>query len=135
MEAQRNGFTVIEFTFEDARIDPQLFDVVLMDSVIEHVQSPRSVLAKVNHILRPDGVVVMKTPKFGGPAYRRHKSAWNGFRHGYHTYLFTGDTLGRYLQETGFEVIRRPRRDRMLDDCLILWGRKVAELTWIDHNE
>jgi SAM-dependent methyltransferase len=125
---RERGFSVIENTLEDAPIEPGSFDVVLMDSIIEHVHSPMLVLAKVNRILRVGGVVVLLTPKFGGPAYRMHKAGWNGFRHGYHTFLFTGETLGRYLEQNGFEVLRRPRRDRMLDDILILWGRKTREL-------
>ena len=128
-EAREKGFDVIESSFEEAPIEPQSFDVVLMGSVIEHVQSPMAFLKKVNYILKPGGVVVMKTPKFGGPAYRRHKSGWNGFRHGYHTFLYTGETLGRYLQQTGFEVLTRPKRDRFLDDISILWGRKVVEVS------
>ena len=99
----------------------------MLDSVIEHVLSPRAALSKVQALLAPGGVVVLLTPKFGGPAYRRHGADWNGFRHGYHTHLFTGETLGRYLRETGFEVLKNPRRDRMLDDILVLWGRKRAE--------
>ena len=128
-EVRAKGFQVIESTLEDARIEPQSFDVVLLDSVIEHVTSPRQILTIVNRVLRPGGVAVLKTPKFGGPAYRRHQSGWNGFRHGYHTYLFSGETLGRYLQQTGFEVLKHPKRDRALDDVLILWGRKVSEAT------
>jgi hypothetical protein len=83
------------------------------------------VLSKINWLLRPGGVVVMRTPKFGGPAYRMHRRAWNGFRHGYHTFLFDGKTLGALLEKTGFHTLRRPRRDRPLDDILILWGQKV----------
>lgn len=121
------GIQVIENTFEQAEIERSSFDVVVMDSVIEHVQSPMRVLEKVNSILRMQGVVALKTPKYGGPAYRWHGATWNGFRHGYHTFLFTGDTLGQFLKRAGFEVLRRPRRDRMLDDILALWGRKTRE--------
>ena len=121
------GYPVIESTFEQAVIAPGSFDVVTMDAVIEHVPSPTQALQQINACLRRNGVVVLKTPKFGGLAYRRHGSGWNGFRHGYHTFLFTGQTLGRYLEKTGFEVLARPRRDRLLDDILILWGRKVRD--------
>jgi SAM-dependent methyltransferase len=123
------GFEVIQATFEDAEVEPGSFDVVTLDSVIEHVRSPVAVLKKINRILAPGGVVVMKTPKFGGLSYRRHGSAWNGFRHGYHTFLFTGDSLGGCMEAAGFEVLRRPKRDRMLDDILLLWGKKVAEVS------
>ena len=125
---RQSGFTVIESTFEDAMIAPGSFDVVTLDAVIEHVPSPTQALRKINSILRLNGVVVLKTPKFGGPAYRHHGGGWNGFRHGYHTFLFTGQTLGRFLEKTGFEVLARPRRDRFMDDILILWGRKVRDV-------
>ena len=125
-EAREKGFEIIEGTVEEADIASESFDVAMMDSVIEHVLDPLRVLQIVHRILRPRGVVVLKTPKFGGPAYRRHGKDWNGFRVGYHTYLFDGRTLGRTLEQAGFEVLASPRRDRMLDDALILWGRKPA---------
>lgn len=124
-----DGFEVIEAMFEDAEIESASFDVVTLDSVIEHVLSPSEILAKINRILRPGGVVALKTPKFGGPAYCRHGAEWNGFRHGYHTFLYSGKTLSAILEKTGFEVLQNPKRDRMLDDILILWGRKVREVS------
>lgn len=126
--ARSAGIPVIESSFEDARIERQAFDVVMMDSSIEHADSPMMMLTKANQILKHGGVIAVRTPKFGGPTYRLRGADWRGFRHGYHTFLFSGETLARYLQITGFEVCRRPKRDRMFDDILILWGRKVAEV-------
>ncbi|CAN5252409.1 class I SAM-dependent methyltransferase [soil metagenome] len=126
---REQGFAVAEETLEQTTLPPGSFDVILLDSVIEHVASPRAALEKVHSLLAPGGVVVLLTPKFEGPSCRLHGREWNGFRHGYHTYLFSGRTLGRYLEETGFEVLRHPRRDRMLDDILILWGRKKSPTT------
>jgi SAM-dependent methyltransferase len=126
-EVRKKGFRVIEAPIEHAELERASFDVVTLDSVIEHVASPMQTLQKVNFVLRAGGVVVLKTPKFGGPTYRRHGRDWNGFRHGYHTYLFSGQTLSACLEQAGFEVLRRPRRDRILDDILILWARKSHE--------
>ena len=125
--ARQKGLQVLQGTFEDVEVEPGSFDVVTLDAVIEHVISPTQVLAKINNALRIGGVVVLTTPKFGGPAYQRHGPAWNGFRHGYHTYLFTGDTLGKFMEKAGFEVLAHPRRDRAWDDKLQLWGRKIRE--------
>jgi SAM-dependent methyltransferase len=127
-DVRKLGFEVIQATLEDAEIEPGSFDVVTLDSVIEHVLSPVDVLKKINRILAPGGVVVLKTPKFGGPASRRHGMAWNGFRHGYHTFLFTGQSLGGCLEAAGFDVVKHPKRDRILDDILILWGKKTREV-------
>ena len=126
--ARDKGFRVLETTLEETRIEPHSFDVITMDSVIEHVRHPLSVLKRANRILKPGGIIALKTNKFEGPAYRLHGRGWCGFRHGYHTFLFTGATLGLTLERAGFEVLKRPRRDRILDDILILWGRKFREV-------
>lgn len=126
--ARKQGLEIIEGTFETANIEPASFDVVMLDAVIEHVLSPTDVLTKINSLLKMNGLVVLTTPKFGGPAYRMHGRDWNGFRHGYHTYLYTGETLGGFLAKTGFAVLDKPKRDRFMDDQLILWGRKVREV-------
>ena len=121
--ARQKGFSIIESTLEEAIVATQ-FNVITLDSVIEHVKSPTATLNKIHSLLKPGGIVVMWTPKFGGPASRMHGRGWTGFRHGYHTYLFSGNTLGAFLEKTGFEVLSKPRRDRPLDDILVLWGRK-----------
>ncbi|MBN2475152.1 MAG: class I SAM-dependent methyltransferase [Pirellulales bacterium] len=127
-QARRKGFPVLQTAFETARLRSRSFDVVTLDSVIEHVRNPLHVLRKANRILKPGCVIALKTNKFNGPAYRMHGRGWYGFRHGYHTFLFTGKTLSRTLEAAGFEVLKRPKRDRLLDDILILWGRKVREV-------
>ena len=126
--ARERGIEVIQNTLEEAEIEPGSFDVVLLDSVIEHVPNPVSFLKRVNAVLKKGGVVVVLTPKLNGPAHFMHGAGWNGFRHGYHTFLFTGDTLERCLLAAGFAVLQSPRRDRLMDDILILWGKKISEV-------
>lgn len=123
-EVRAAGIPVQEAMIEDAEFPESSFDVVTMDAVIEHLRDPAEVLRNLHPLVRPGGVIVLKTPKFGGPAYRMHGPAWNGFRHGYHTFLFTGETLSRTMEAAGFTPLDRPCRDRWLDDILILWGRK-----------
>jgi SAM-dependent methyltransferase len=122
--ARAKGFRVFESLLEDAALDPDYYDMIVMDAVIEHVRDPVETLRICHRALRPGGFVAMTTPKLGGPAYRVHGAGWNGFRHGWHTFLFTGKTLQACLDKAGFEYVRSPRRDRPLDDMLILWGRK-----------
>jgi 2-polyprenyl-3-methyl-5-hydroxy-6-metoxy-1,4-benzoquinol methylase len=121
--SRQKGFSIVESTLEVAAF-PASFDVVTMDSVIEHVKSPTVALSKVHSFLKPGGVLVLLTPKFGGPASTIHGRGWNGFRHGYHTFLYSGKTLSALLEKTGFDVMQSPKRDRPMDDILILWARK-----------
>jgi 2-polyprenyl-3-methyl-5-hydroxy-6-metoxy-1,4-benzoquinol methylase len=123
--AKKAGHHVIQGTLENAELEENSFDVVLLDSVIEHVASPAALLRRAHHVLRDRGVVIVVTPKLNGPTHRLHGAEWNGFRHGYHTFLFTAKTLRLLMRETGFRVLRWPCRNRILDDILILWGRKA----------
>ena len=124
--AKRKGLNVMQGTLENSPLEPNSFDLVLLDSVIEHVAKPAELLRKAHHVLRDGGVVIIVTPKLNGPAHLLHGADWNGFRHGYHTFLFTAKTLGELMRKSGFRVLRWPRRNRILDDLLVLWGRKVS---------
>lgn len=121
--ARKKGFSIVESTLEEATF-PQLFDIVTLHSVIEHVMSPTAALNRIHTFLKPGGIVVLQTPKFGGPASKIHGRGWRGFRHGYHTFLFSGKTLSAFMEKTGFDVMQSPKRDGLFDDILILWGRK-----------
>ena len=120
---QKIGGEIVESTLENATFS-KLFDIVTLFSVIEHVTSPTAALSKVYSFIKPGGIVVLQTPKYGGPACKLHGRGWKGFRHGYHTFLFSGKTLSALMEKTGFDVLSFPKRDRPLDDILILWGRK-----------
>ncbi len=120
------GLNVVQGTLENYQCEPNSFDSILLDSVIEHVEHPGALLQRAHQLLRDGGVVIIVTPKLNGPAHRLHGADWNGFRHGYHTFLFTGKTLGELMRKSGFQVLRWPRRNRILDDILVLWGRKTT---------
>ena len=123
--SRQKGFNVVAGTFEEVELPPNSFDVVTAFSVIEHVYDPVGFLHKVNGLLKPGGVVALQVPKLNGPTHFLQGKNWHGFRVGYHLHLFTRATLGRALEMAGFQVLRHPRRDRLMDDVLILWSRKA----------
>jgi SAM-dependent methyltransferase len=88
--------------------DDQSFDVVTAWSVVEHVADVRETLAEWWRVLRVDGVLVLDTSDATcwkvallGPKYGR-------FWRSDHTYVFSPATLGRFVENTGFQVISRP---------------------------
>ena len=130
-KARAAGFRVIHTTVEQAEIPDDSFDVVTMDAVLEHVRNPIEVLQRTNRMLRPGGIVVVKVPKLWGPSHHVHGREWNGFRIGYHLTMFTGSTLAAAFQTAGFTPLSRPRRDRWLDDILLLWGSKTEDSVYL----
>lgn len=126
-ECRKKGFEVYEGFIEKVSLPENRYDMITMDSVIEHVLDPVEVLKICFKTLKPGGFVGMITPKIGGPAYQLHGAGWHGFRHGWHTFLFTGKTLTGCLRAAGFETVARPQRDRPFDDGLMIWGKKPGK--------
>ncbi|MDH3581281.1 MAG: class I SAM-dependent methyltransferase [Hyphomicrobiales bacterium] len=118
------GFRVHQGLLEEVKLERDYFDMISMDSVIEHVLDPVAVMRRCYDALCPGGYLGMVTVKLNGLTNRYRGAGWNGYRHGWHTILFTEKTLQACLDKAGFEYVRRPRRARPLDDMLILWGRK-----------
>ncbi|MGM0488761.1 MAG: class I SAM-dependent methyltransferase [Planctomycetota bacterium] len=132
--ARQRGLNIIQSCFEPAEMPSGSYDVVILDAVLEHVVDPIDCLCKVNRILKPGGVVTVKVPKLWGPSHRRHGREWNGYRLGYHLTMFSGRTMDAVMSAAGFSALRRFRRDRILDDILIVWGRKVHQARERDHG-
>jgi ubiquinone/menaquinone biosynthesis C-methylase UbiE len=99
-----------ELPFED-----QTFDAVTAWSVIEHVADVRASLAEWRRVLRAGGLLVVDTSdalcwkaRLLGARYRRFWSP-------NHSYVFTPENLGRFIEQTGFELLRRPFAGRLRD--------------------
>lgn len=78
------------------------FDVVTMWDVLEHLYEPRNVLHKIAHILKPDGVLVFRTPSLGGWDTRVFGPYWAGFDSPRHLAIFSRDTAATLLTRSGF---------------------------------
>ena len=126
--AQRRGYEVVQRSLQTAAGELSSFEVATMDAVLEHLGDPIEAMTHVNQLLKVGGVVVVKVPKLFGPSHRHHGREWNGFRVGFHNYMFDGQVLTSVLEHCGFQVLQSPKRDRLLDDILILWGRKTHDL-------
>ncbi|HDP35166.1 MAG TPA: class I SAM-dependent methyltransferase [Candidatus Hydrogenedentes bacterium] len=92
------------------------FDAVTLMDVIEHFQDAAAALQAVHGLLKPDGVVFLRTPSLASPFFRiadlsyqltfgRYKRAVQTIYHAEHIYFFTEAGLRMLLEETGFEVL------------------------------
>lgn len=86
------------------------FDLILMNSVIEHVPDPGQVLRRVAGLLSDRGLVVIKTPNTDTLDCRifRHRS-WGGFHCPRHFVLFTQPGLVELGRRCGLEPVRSER--------------------------
>ena len=62
-ESTRRGVKVTVGFFEDVDLPEESYDLVTMYAVLEHVYDPVQVLSKVNRVLKPGGIVAIKSSK------------------------------------------------------------------------
>jgi 2-polyprenyl-3-methyl-5-hydroxy-6-metoxy-1,4-benzoquinol methylase len=84
---------------------PRRYDLVLLMNLIEHVDSPRQVLANVARLLAPGGLVLVKTPNVDSLDARLfRKSYWAGLHVPRHWVLFTRASFERALVGSGLRI-------------------------------
>jgi len=80
------------------------FDVVTMWHVIEHLADPLETLAAVHRVLKPDGLLMLRTPNANSWEARVFQGCWYGIDAPRHLHLFSPGTLERCLARAGFVV-------------------------------
>ena len=81
--------------------DDDLFDVVVMNHVLEHVADPLALLTAARRRLRSGGVLHLAVPNVA--SWEARCSGWNSYAP-YHLLFFTPGTLRLAAQKVGFEI-------------------------------
>lgn len=120
------GLEVFEGELADAPFEPERFDAIVADNVLEHTTDPLRVLRLLRALLRPGGHLVVVVPTYVNSMYFRamqelgrlvpkgllgkdllrllkmDPESDGGFP--YHILEFDRATLGRLLRHAGFEI-------------------------------
>ena len=88
----------------------ELFDVITMSHVIEHVHKPIELLQASFKLLRPGGSIWLETPNLDSLGHRFFGPDWRGLEAPRHLVLFTRDSLKHALAAAGFSTIRERAR-------------------------
>lgn len=114
----RLGLEVVERPLADAGFDPAGFDVVTLNSVLEHVPEPRSMLRHVAELLEPGGAVYLIVPNVESLACRVLHEQAATFDGRNHLVYFSPRTLRDALGREGFEVVEMHTRISSLTPVL-----------------
>ncbi len=107
--AINNGLNAQVGTVEAINYAPESFDVINMGDVIEHVSSPSKTLQSAYHLLKPNGIIVIRTPnaQSGFSLSTLFLSRMTGFpwAHSeapYHLFEFTPKSMQELVKKVGF---------------------------------
>lgn len=106
-QLERRGVHRIVGTPAEAfRAPARSLDVVRLWEVIEHLESPRTVVSNSFAALRPGGLLQLATPNYASWSRRISGPDWVYLNGSDHIHLFEPATIRRLLEHSGFEQIR-----------------------------
>jgi SAM-dependent methyltransferase len=105
----REGAEKLGHAFHLSRIEDfqsdQKYDLILLLNLIEHVDDPVAVLARMGKLLAPGGKILAKTPNHDSLDARLFRNrSWGGYHCPRHWVIFTPESFARAIRSAGLNV-------------------------------
>ncbi len=104
---ERYGLEILPLALQDFQTEVE-FQVITLLDILEHLEDPGRVVARVNRLLAPGGLLVIVTPDINSLAARIMGRRWWHNRIA-HVNFFCLRSLERLLTDRGFEILSRKR--------------------------
>ncbi len=128
------GIPVLLGPVEDQQIEPCSLDVIAMMDVLEHLPDPVTTLMHCLKLLRPDGVMLLQTPRY--PEFvtydrlvEKNVPFIELLKDKGHLYLFSETSVRKLLGQLGLEHIRFEPAIFAHYDMFLLAGRAPLEVS------
>ena len=122
---ERYGLEVYDRPLAQLELEPGSFDVVTLNSVLEHVNRPLELLEEAGRMLRPHGALFLIVPNVDSLACRVLHERAATFDGRNHLVYFSPSTLREALARTSYDVVEMHTRVSSLD----------AVLEWLSYEE
>ncbi len=114
-----SDFTVYTQQLNDIPVQGSKYDAVTAWAVMEHVHDPMAYFQKASIVCKKDGLFVFETNNFASLA-SRYLFCEDVPRH---LYFFDKETVRRYLEATGFELMRARYGNDIYETYPVNWLR------------
>lgn len=103
-QVEKRGFPIVCQMLKTAEFNDNLFDIINMSHVLEHLPDPMGDLKKIRTIINKDGRLIINIPNINSFSARIFKGYWHGLEIPLHFFHFSPATVTAILQQSGFEV-------------------------------
>ena len=121
---------------EEAKFDNEMFDVVTLFDVLEHIPDLHRMLREIRRILKAEGILVIQSPNLSSLMASATGAKWAWLSPPDHLYHFTPESLSMLLNSSNFSVEHiktwEPAKD--FSDNLITAFISNPTLRWIALN-
>ncbi len=103
--SKQYNLRITRSTLHQAEYKNNFFDTITLNHVLEHVNNPSEMMLELNRILKPGGHLVIATPISDSLTFKIFGKYWAQIDTPRHLFIFSTETLKKYSEEFGFEVI------------------------------
>ena len=104
----------------EADFNEDIFDVVVMNHLIEHLIDPQAYLKEIHRILNPNGILCISTPNIDSLSARLFGRYWQALFVPLHLVLFSPATLSQMLRGTDYSVLKISHFSRTTNTYILL---------------
>jgi len=133
--AKAKGLKIIEDELEFSTFEHSSFDVITLWDVLEHMANPTKVLNICFTLLKPGGILVIKSPDPSGKEALMFKENWIGYEAPQHIFGFPRNVLVNKLNEVGFSEIKTTSTGSDYSTFFISLGHWINKLGWHKLSE
>lgn len=83
----------------------EVFDVIILNNVVEHFLNPSQVLKKCKNNLSKNGKIILITPNSLALEFKVFKKYWAGYHAPRHTYIFNSENIKMLGKKLGFSNV------------------------------
>ena len=91
-------------TLDEQGYPDSCFDAITLDHVVEHVHNPLDLLKECYRILKPGGIIAVKTPNNASLCSRIFGPHWRGLEPPRHLQIFSSTSLKRVALAANFKI-------------------------------
>ncbi|MCX5713833.1 MAG: methyltransferase domain-containing protein [Candidatus Omnitrophica bacterium] len=102
---EKFNLEIINKSLEECGLPDGYFDSVVIFDTIEHMTNPKEVLARLQKVLKPNGILYLTTPDIECLSSKLLKIKWWGISQ-FHLFYFSKSSLNKMLNSAGFECIK-----------------------------
>lgn len=108
VNAGRDIFTLdlINKNIDEVEFEEELYDVVVMKMVLEHLYSPDKILKNISKWLKNDGQCIVTIPDISGFEARLFGQYFYSLHLPNHLYHFSPETLKKYFKKNGLKICK-----------------------------
>jgi 2-polyprenyl-3-methyl-5-hydroxy-6-metoxy-1,4-benzoquinol methylase len=104
--AVKSGLEVHHAGMEYFNGQEEIFDIVVLGHVIEHVHEPLELLSACYRVLKPGGALYLETPNIDSYGHIRFGAKWRGIESPRHLVLFSREAISNAILSIGFSSIK-----------------------------